>query len=70
MDAWQPELGDMEGSVKSLSIRFPWLGPEYNIKLRAGLEGSYEKMLEEILQAPMWKDGMDRCTVDVVLVVS
>jgi hypothetical protein len=69
IDAWQPELEEMEGSVKSLSIRFPWLGPEYNIKLRAGLEGSYEKMLEEILQAPMWKDGMDRCTVDVVLVV-
>ena len=60
---------DIEGTVKSMSIRFPWLGPEYNIKLKAGMAGSYKKMIEEIYDAPCWKDGTDKCSVDIVLQV-
>ena len=58
---------DIEGTVKSMSIRFPWLGPEYNIKLKAGMAGSYKKMIEEIYDAPCWRDGTDKCSVDIVL---
>lgn len=61
---WASEI---EGTIKSMSIQFPWLGSEYNIKLKAGLAGPYEKMIEEILDAPCWKDGADKCSVDVVL---
>jgi hypothetical protein len=62
---WASEI---EGTVKSMSIQFPWLGFEYNLKLKAGLAGPYDKMIEEILDAPCWKDGTDRCSVDIVLI--
>lgn len=61
---------DIEGTVKSMSIRFPWLGPEYNIKLKAGLSGPYDKMIEEVRDAPCWKDGTDKCSVDILLIVA
>lgn len=53
-----------------MSIQFPWLGSEYNIELKAGLTGPYDKMIEEILDAPCWKDGTKKCSVDIVLQVT
>jgi hypothetical protein len=63
---WASEI---KGTVKSMSIQFPWLGSEYNIKLKAGLPGPYEKMIEEILDAPCWEDGANKCSIDIVLQV-
>lgn len=67
LSAWE---SDIYGTVKSMSIRFSWLGPEYNIKLKTGLTGSYEKMMEEVKDAPCWKDGSDKCSVDVLIIVA
>lgn len=65
--AWEDEY---EGQLKSLEIQFSWLGTEYHFMLKPSLEDSYDKMIEEIQDAPCWKDGTDKCTVDVVLVVA
>jgi hypothetical protein len=64
VSAWE---SDINGTVHSMSIRFPWLGSEYNIKFKAGFSSPYEKMIEEIQDAPCWKDGSDKCSVEVVL---
>ena len=64
VSAWSSEI---EGTVQSMSVKFPWLGPEYNIKLKPELASSYDKMIEEIRENPCWEDGTDRCSVDIVL---
>lgn len=61
-----------EDEIRHITVRFDWL-PESKpstIRMIRGLQDSYEKMVEEIREAPGWREGGDgraSVFVDVVL---
>ncbi|KAH0841155.1 hypothetical protein AYO21_11796 [Fonsecaea monophora] len=49
-------------------VSFPWLSNRSTILLRPGLDESFEHMMVEIQNAPIWRDGAQgRCDVEVTV---
>lgn len=66
-DSWKFMLKNHEPEY--MVIHFPWRDKESNILIRAGLHDSFDKMTEEIREAPCWEAG-GRCDIDVTLFTS
>jgi hypothetical protein len=70
--AW--DLKGQEDKVAAVTVRFDWLEEDEPMVVRRGVVNSFQKMLDTIAEAPVWKDGDGHvrekgCDVRVMIVM-
>jgi len=61
---WRFEGKDFAYAIAS----FPWLGDDHNILIRAGMDDSFEQLIDEVERAPVWKNKDSQvCVVKLVV---